>query len=150
MVEGDAINLLEFNVRLGDPEAQALLFGMSSDLYPICLSVAKKRSLSTISNVSFDMTPTAVIVMASQGYPESPKHPDLIEGTDAMPSGTQVFFAGVKKDDQGRLVTAGGRVLTCVASGETLALALKNCYEGVQQISFHGAQFRKDIGLSAL
>ncbi len=152
MVHGSDINLLEFNVRLGDPEAQALLYGIKSNLFPVCNQIARGGFLKDLSPFSVDMNPTAVVVMASAGYPDAPRVGDVILGADrfTQTSLAQVFFAGVKKSPEGSLVTASGRVLSCAASGENLQIAIHNCYKSLGCISFADAQYRRDIGSSLL
>jgi phosphoribosylamine---glycine ligase len=152
MVHGSDINLLEFNVRLGDPEAQAILYGIVTNLFPVCDTIARGGLLKELGTVSIEMSPTAAVVMASLGYPGAPLVGDLIFGLEnfTKTSSAQIFFAGVKKSEEGSLVTASGRVLSCVSSGENLQIAIDNCYKFLGCISFFGVQYRRDIGRSLL
>lgn len=147
MMTAEGPKVLEFNVRLGDPEAQALLHGFQGDL---------AEFLSTIANGS-DAAPGATgsdcavcVVLAAGGYPEQPRTGDVIGGlTEAEATGATVFQAGTKRQD-GVLVTSGGRVLGVTAGGETLPLAIDNAYRAVSQIRFEGMHYRKDIGKKGL
>lgn len=141
--------VIEFNARFGDPETQSYMRLMKSDLVPILLASAK----GDISGVTIDWNEGAVacIVMASGGYPgtyEKGKVIVSIESTESKE--VVVFHAGTKRDESGRLVTNGGRVLNVTALGNDLPDALRTAYTGVEQISFEGAQYRKDIGKSVL
>lgn len=143
--------VLEFNVRFGDPEAQALLFGTDVDLFPYMLQVASGDQLET-DTFTNAFAPTAAVVMASRGYPDKPVSGNAIYGIDEIDSleKSRIFFAGVKANEQGTLHTAGGRVLSCVASGATLAMALDTVYKQVKKLKFEGAQYRNDIGASTI
>ncbi|HEX4772619.1 MAG TPA: phosphoribosylamine--glycine ligase [Bryobacteraceae bacterium] len=134
--------LLEFNVRLGDPEAQALLHSMEGDLATFLVSPAEVK-------VQFP-SPSVCIVLAAQGYPDAPKTGDVISGIkEAEAAGAVVFQAGTKRED-GHLVTHGGRVLGVTASGEDLRTAVDRAYAAAAKISFNGMQFRTDIGAKGL
>ncbi len=141
--------VLEFNCRLGDPEAQPLLMRLETELPELLLAAAKGdlrgqplrwRSESAVG-----------IVLAARGYPERPQLGDPIDGLDQLPLGRdlQVFHAGTRLDD-GKLVTAGGRVLTVCALGADLASARSKAYQAAERISFAGLQLRKDIGARGL
>lgn len=149
--EGKA-KLLEFNVRFGDPEAEAVLFGTEVDLLEPFLEVAKGGSLAGYDvDLAAACKPSATVVCASPGYPEAPVTGAVLHGLSdaARVPGAKVFFAGVKERD-GELVTAGGRVLTCSASGASLAEALERAYRAVDAVSFEGMQARRDIGHSVV
>ncbi|MDA0712471.1 MAG: phosphoribosylamine--glycine ligase [bacterium] len=148
MVHNDEISVLEFNVRLGDPEAQALLFGSDFDLFEPCLTVAKGNRLSTLKTDFINITPTTVVVLAAGGYPEFAETGEIIEGLDCFKETdtTHLFYAGVKENAQGRLVTSSGRVLSCAARGKDLIKAKQTCYEALKPVHFANAQFRTDIG----
>lgn len=136
--------VLEFNVRSGDPETQAVLFGLKDDLVPILAEVA--RGELSPRRLSFD--PAATIVVASEGYPAKPITGRAITGINAANGdGVRVFHAGTRRAE-GELLTAGGRVLAVTSRGDTLAKALARGYQAVNQIHFDGAQFRRDIGRS--
>ncbi len=152
MVNDGDFSLLEFNVRLGDPEAQALLFGTKLDYYGYLKAVADGEQLPCADHDFADqMEPTAVVVMASRGYPERTQVGDAIVGLEKAKQTDrgQVFFASVATGE-GNLVTSGGRVLSLAASGDTIASALKTCYQMASHIDFAGAQIRKDIGHTIL
>jgi len=141
--------VIEFNVRLGDPEAQVVLPLIEEPLLPLLVAGAAgalKQTSVRLGSESF-----ACVVLASRGYPESSESGQPIDGIDdaeAIP-GVAVYHAGTARRD-GRLVTAGGRVLTVVGSGATFVEAIARAYAGVLKISFDGMQFRRDIGRKAL
>jgi phosphoribosylamine--glycine ligase len=147
MLTGDGPRVIEFNVRLGDPEAQVILPRIAEPLAPL-LAAAARGALDrecALSNATF-----VGVVMASRGYPESSEAGQPITGVvDAERLGASVFHAGTSLRD-GQLVTAGGRVLTVVASGDGFADAIDRAYAGVRAISFPGMQYRTDIGRQAL
>lgn len=149
MVHGDDIRLLEFNARFGDPETQALMYGMHVDLYPLLLAVAQGESLAKFEKSSFlHMKPTASITVAAYGYPYNPKQGDPIQFAEKGDG--YIFMAGVSRNAAGQLTTGGGRVLSCTASADTMMAAIQKSYEIVSSVSFNGAQFRTDIGKSVL
>lgn len=147
MVDGEP-KVLEFNVRLGDPEAQALLHRMDEDLLPL-LEAAARGSL-TESALRWRQGPSVCVVLAAEGYPGTPRKGDPIRGIEEAESlGAAVFHAGTRMTDQG-LVTAGGRVLGVTCRGEDLRSAIDNCYAAVSRIHFAGMHYRKDIGRKGL
>ena len=141
--------VIEFNVRLGDPEAQVILPLIDEPLLPILVAAAGGRLSQSSVRVSADKF--VGVVLASRGYPESSESGRPIEGIERAEAitGVSVLHAGTALDS-GRLVTAGGRVLTVVGKGETFADAIERAYAGVGQISFDGMQYRRDIGRKAL
>jgi phosphoribosylamine--glycine ligase len=141
--------VIEFNVRLGDPEAQVVLSRIDEPLLPLLVAGAAGQLRQPSCRLSSDRL--VGVVMASRGYPESSQSGSVIEGvTQAEQSpGVSVFHAGTAIRE-GNLVTAGGRVLTVVGSGSDFAEAIRRAYEGVGMISFDGMQFRRDIGRKAL
>ncbi|HZN94063.1 MAG TPA: phosphoribosylamine--glycine ligase [Myxococcales bacterium] len=148
MLTRDGPRVLEFNCRFGDPEAQVLMMQLDEDLLPLLYAAARgelpRRPLQARAGASVG------VVVAASGYPQAPRKGDLIEGiAEAEAAGAQVFQAGTK-ELAGRLVTAGGRVLTVCARGETLALAREAAYRACALIRFEGAQRRSDIGARAL
>ena len=151
MLTADGPKVIEFNVRLGDPEAQVLLPLFGDGLAHLLRnSAAPKMYPSATWTVSEDVT--VGVVLASRGYPASSESGRIIEGIDraaAIPRVT-VFHAGTKLDDRGRVVTAGGRVLTVVGRGKTYRQAMAAAYRGVDEIKFDGVQYRRDIGRKAL
>ena len=136
--------VVEFNCRFGDPEAQALLPRLDSDLLEICWAVAT-NTLDQVE-VRWSERATVCVVMASGGYPGSYSTGAPIEGLGEVDDDVRVFFAGVAQDAEARLVTAGGRVLSVTASGATIAEARARAYENVGRIHFNGAHYRTDIG----
>jgi phosphoribosylamine--glycine ligase len=137
--------VLEFNARLGDPETQPILLRMTSDIVPALLAAAQGDLSRT--EMAFDRRAAVGVVLAADGYPGTVKTGDPIAGAEAeFPGGVQVFQAGTARSPGGELVTAGGRVLTVCALGETLGEASARAYEAAGRIHFRGCQYRKDIG----
>jgi phosphoribosylamine--glycine ligase len=148
MLTADGPKLLEYNVRFGDPEAQVVLPRLSSSLASL-LEQAAAGALS--DRPTFVDEACVTVVLASEGYPASPRTGDVIEGIDAASAlpGVTVFCAGVGQDDVGRLVTAGGRVLDVTATGATIGEARERAYAAVSRISWPGMHHRSDIAASA-
>jgi phosphoribosylamine--glycine ligase len=141
--------LLEFNVRFGDPETQALLPLVTGDLGEALLGAATGRLDPSIVRTSGEHA--LCVVMAAAGYPGSPTMGDPIEGlraAEAVP-GVEVFHAGTRLDGE-RVLTAGGRVLSVTGRGATLAEAHERAYRAGELIRFAGKQMRRDIGQRAL
>jgi phosphoribosylamine--glycine ligase len=140
--------VLEFNVRLGDPETQPLLFRMESDIVPL-LEATARGELNQMT-VEWLAGPTVCVVAASGGYPGSYEAGKEIFGIDeAEARGAKVFHAGTRFVE-GRLVTAGGRVLGVTSTGEDLPTAIDNAYNAVAEIQFEGMHYRRDIGVKGL
>lgn len=144
--------LLEYNVRFGDPETQAILVRLETDLIDICQAmIAGGENVSqTFSSIKWRQGSSACIVLASPNYPAKPKTGDVISGLDLaerVPN-VQVFHAGTSlaNDASQNFLTAGGRVLGVTATGNDLATSLASAYEAVEKITFEGMQFRRDIG----
>jgi phosphoribosylamine--glycine ligase len=148
--------LLELNVRLGDPEAQAILPRLAAPLAPLLRAAADDRLAPAVAgcDIAGSLLPvsaevTAAVVVASEGYPAAPVPGRRVEGLDEARSvGCLVFGAGVAADPDGGLVSAGGRVLTVVGRGTDVAAAADHAYQGVERIRLEGAQVRRDIGRS--
>jgi phosphoribosylamine--glycine ligase len=140
--------VIEFNCRFGDPETQAVLVRLQSDLVPY-LHAAAVGKLSDVEPPRWDPRPAVGVVIASRGYPETSSKGDQIHGLAAAAEvpDVQVFHAGTSQVGD-RVVTAGGRVLCVTALGETWDAARARAYEAVSKISFPGMQHRTDIGLS--
>jgi len=140
----DGPQLLEFNARFGDPETQAILPRLASDLGDL-LSAAATGSLRDIE-VGWRHEAAVTVVLASGGYPGAYPTGVEITGVDAAgaPPDVEVFHAGTREND-GRLVTAGGRVLAVTALGVDVAAARARAYEAAERISFDGAHHRSDI-----
>ena len=147
MMTKDGPKLLEYNVRFGDPEAQVILPRFEGNLSETLLEVAK-GNLTTQPTVSADAMVT--VVLASEGYPSSPRTGDVIHGMDdaKIIEGVTVFCAGVDSNIQGELVTNGGRVLNVCGRAPTLGAAREIAYKAVDAISWPGMQHRTDIGAS--
>jgi phosphoribosylamine--glycine ligase len=140
--------VLEFNVRLGDPETQPLMHRMKSDFVPALLAAADGRLAGT--KLDWQPGPSVCVVMASAGYPGEYETGRPITGVDAAEiSGATVFQAGTRML-HGRLETAGGRVLGVTAGGVDMRTAIDLAYEGVGKIVFEGMHYRKDIGRRAV
>jgi phosphoribosylamine--glycine ligase len=140
--------VLEFNVRLGDPETQPLMYRMASDFVPALLAAAT----GGLAGVKFEWhaDPTVCVVLASGGYPGAFEAGKPIHGiAEAEATGATVFHAGTRTDAAG-LVTSGGRVLGVTARGGTLTQAIDNAYRGVHEIAFDGMHYRTDIGRKGL
>jgi phosphoribosylamine--glycine ligase len=136
--------VLEFNCRFGDPEAQAILIRMRSDLLDL-LNAAVDGRLHE-ADIRWDRRTALCVVMASAGYPEKSRPGVPITGLPEDADDLVVYHAGTRRVD-GQIVTAGGRVLGVTALGETLADARDRAYSAVAQIQFEGAQYRTDLGL---
>ena len=136
--------VLEYNVRFGDPETQAILVRLNSDLLKIFQALVD----GTLDGTSVQWTnqSSACVVMASGGYPGAYKTGQKITGLRDTPDGVEVFHAGTSKTENGDYATAGGRVLGVTAAAETLERALRLCYSAAEQIGWEGAQYRRDIG----
>jgi phosphoribosylamine--glycine ligase len=148
MMTDSGPKVLEFNVRLGDPETQPLVKRMASDFVPVLMAAASSE-LAGIK-LQWHPDPAVCVVLASGGYPGSFAAGKPIHGiADAESTGATVFHAGTRLDSAD-LVTSGGRVLGITASGPTLASAIDNAYRGVRQISFEGMHYRTDIGHKGL
>ncbi len=146
-----SVKTLEFNCRMGDPETQPILARLKSNF----LALLEHGIAGTLdqTEAEWDRRVALGVVLAAANYPDTPKKGDVIHG---LPAGNSfgedchVFHAGTATQDDGKVVTAGGRVLCVTALGENVKLAQKRAYEAVAQISWEGMQFRKDIGYRAL
>lgn len=138
---------LEFNCRLGDPEAQPILVRLKSDLLEL-LDAALEGKLGN-AEAEWDRRAALGVVLAAHGYPEEPRTGDRIEGIPAPAADCRVFQAGTRAEG-GELFTSGGRVLCVTALGDNLRAARSRAYAAVERIRFDGMQYRKDIGHRAL
>ena len=146
MLTADGPKVLEFNARFGDPETQAVLPRLKSDLVEIFLAIIDGRLAEM--NIEWHEEAAVCVVMASGGYPESSDKGRVITGLkEAEEAGAIVFHAGTKETD-GNIVTNGG-VLGISALGKDIAEAIENAYKGVKQITFENMQYRTDIGKKA-
>jgi phosphoribosylamine--glycine ligase len=138
---------LEFNCRLGDPEAQPMMLRLKSDLVELLVHTTN-GTLDRI-DAEWDRRAALGVVLATAGYPDRPRKGDPITGLDALPEDCKVFHAGTALGDA-RPVTAGGRVLCVTALGETVRQAQRAAYAAIAGIHFDGMQYRTDIGNRAL
>jgi len=138
--------VVEYNVRLGDPEAEVILPRISSDFYDLLEGVAKENLNRT--KIQIDSRYTATVVMVSEGYPGKYEKGKVIYGLDLV-SDCIVFHSGTKKDN-GNIVTNGGRVLAITSYGSTLYEALQNSYRNAALISWDGMYYRTEIGFDLL
>jgi len=138
---------LEFNCRLGDPEAQPILMRLKSDLAELIERALEGRLKD--AEAQWDRRAALGVVLAAHGYPEAPRMGDRIEGIPPPAPDCRVFHAGTRADGKD-VVTSGGRVLCVTALGDNLRAARSRAYEAVERIRFDGMQYRKDIGHRAL
>jgi phosphoribosylamine--glycine ligase len=138
--------VLEFNVRLGDPETQPLMHRMRSSWGEVLLGAATPGGLAGVT-LDWAPEPSVCVVMAAHGYPGTVRTGDPIHGIEGC--GADVFQAGTKLGQKG-LETSGGRVLGVTSSGPDLAGAMRNAYSAVEKIQFQGAHWRRDIGAKGL
>lgn len=147
MMTPDGPKLLEFNVRLGDPEAQTLMHSFRGDLGEV-LRDAAGESLPTLNTAPPSVS--VCVVAAAEGYPATPHTGDLITGIpDAEATGAVVFQAGTEQAG-GQLLTSGGRVLGVTTGGDTLQIAIDRAYAAMAKIHFRGMHYRRDIGRKGL
>ena len=140
--------VLEYNVRMGDPECQPITMRMDFDLYDYFVASVDGK-LSTLPLASWKPQSAVCVVLASKGYPESYSKNDEITGFDSVPSGAMVFHAGTKKSD-GKILSNGGRVLGVTALGDSLDSAITNAYAAIENITWSQKYNRKDIGQKGL
>ncbi len=146
MIEGDETNVLEFNVRFGDPETQAVLPLLEGDLLPVLEAAARGESLPRDA-ISHSGRASVSVAIVSGGYPGSYETGKPIHGLDAVDEAVDVFHAGTQLGDDGRVLTSGGRVVAVTAVADTLEEARGIAYDNVRRISFDGAYHRTDIAL---
>jgi phosphoribosylamine--glycine ligase len=147
MVTADGPRVLEFNCRLGDPEAQVLLPRLKTDLLEVCLAVANNR----LHELEIEWSEQACVgvVLASGGYPEEYATGFPVAGLGQVEPDVLVFHAGTALTEEGGVVTSGGRVLTVAALGESLTEARAKVYRNVQRIHFSRCHYRRDIAAPA-
>ena len=144
MLTPDGAKLIEFNVRFGDPECQALLPRLESDLLPALLAACN----GTLADVALRWRDgvSVAVVMAARGYPHAPEAGSVLDGLDAAAEAALVFHAGTKQDGA-HVVADGGRVLTLVGAGADVAAARASAYRGVAAVRWPEGFCRRDIGL---
>ncbi len=138
---------LEFNCRFGDPETQALLPRLGTDLLELMIAAGEEDIAGR--EISWSGEKSVCVVLASEGYPESSSSGDEIGGLDQIPSGVYVYHAGTEERD-GKFFTAGGRVLNVVGTGASVIEARARAYAAVEAIHFPGMQYRTDIAMEAM
>lgn len=141
-VEGEPM-VIEYNVRMGDPETEAVMLRIDSDLVEL-MQAAARGNLGDLE-LRQDPRTAVTVMMVSGGYPGSYEKGKLISGLDKVTQST-VFHAGTKRDAEGNVVTSGGRVLSVSSYGDSIADALANSYASIDLIDFDGRYFRRDIG----
>ena len=140
--------VLEYNVRMGDPECQPIIMRMDSDLFQY-LNASVDGTLEKLPPISWKNKSAVCIVLASKGYPESYPKGDEISGLENIFSNAYIFHAGTKKQNK-KIITNGGRVLGVTALGDTLESAIKNAYDVTEKISWKNKYSRTDIGKKGL
>jgi phosphoribosylamine--glycine ligase len=146
MLTASGPKVLEYNVRFGDPETQAILVRLESDLLEVFEAMTNRTLGET--DVRWSSNSSACVVLASEGYPGKPNVGAVISGLEnaTAESGACIFHAGTGSDESGNFITAGGRVLGVTATGKNLGEALHSCYETIARIHWSGMQYRRDIG----
>jgi phosphoribosylamine--glycine ligase len=149
MITADGPRVLEFNCRFGDPETQAIVPRLKSDLLEL-LEATIDGTLDR-STIEWDARAAVTVVLASGGYPDKYEVGKPIHGLEQLANANDVhvFHAGTRREN-GDVVTAGGRVLAVTALGETVATARSRAYEAVSRIDFEGCHYRRDIALAAV
>lgn len=147
MITEDGPKVVEFNCRLGDPEAQAILPSLQSDFLEL-IDAAANEKLNE-KEVKIDNKYRCCVVLASEGYPRKYQKGKLITGVEEVSDDTLVFHAGTKVKN-GKIYSDGGRVLNVVGAGDTLQTAIKKTYQEVKKVSFENKYFRSDIGAKGL
>jgi phosphoribosylamine--glycine ligase len=149
MLTPSGLKVLEFNVRFADPETQAILPRLQTDLLDLLEAATVTGGLA---GAQLDWAPESAVtvVLASAGYPASSSSGDVIRGLESVPAGVYVTHAGTARNDDGELVTAGGRVLNVTALGADAAAARAAAYAAADMIDFRGKQIRRDIALRAV
>ena len=139
--------VIEFNCRFGDPETQPIMMRLKSSLVDL---VQAGLDGNLPAEAEWDERKTVGIVLASKGYPETSSNGDVISGLDTQMTDAKVFHAGTKANENGDIVTAGGRVLCVTALGNTIGEAQAKALELCEKVTFDGVQYRKDIGYRAI
>ncbi len=148
MVTATGPRVVEYNVRFGDPECQVLMPSLETDPVQIMEDIALGRFRS--ASVKLRPGATIIIVLAAGGYPGEIRKGDVITLPVNLPAGVDIVHGGTKRQADGRVVTAGGRVLGVVAHGATLQEAAQRAYSVVPQVKFEGSHYRRDIGYRQL
>ena len=148
MISADGTpKVIEYNCRFGDPETQPIMMRLKSDLVALCDAALDKKLDQT--SIEWDPRPALGVVLAAGGYPADYAKGDVISGIPVATADSKVFHAGSAEKD-GQTVTSGGRVLCAVALGQTVSEAQAKAYKVVEEISWNGMSYRKDIGYRAI
>jgi phosphoribosylamine--glycine ligase len=150
MMTEDGVKVLEFNVRFGDPETQAILPRMRSDVLELLEAATVPGGLASVTPPEWTPEMAVTVVLASAGYPETFSTGDVIAGLDQVKPGVFVTHAGTGRSPAGEIVTAGGRVLSVTGLGADAAAARAAAYAAADMIRFPGKQLRRDIALRAV
>jgi phosphoribosylamine--glycine ligase len=150
MLTPDGPKLLEYNARFGDPEAEAILVRLESDLVDICEAIIS----GTLNETTIEWKDgcSAVVILAARGYPLKPEMGEAIGGLELARDhqNVVVLHAGTAANGKGEIIVAGGRVLAVTAKASNLTGALHRCYKAVNEIHWDGMYYRRDIGRSAV
>jgi len=149
MLTADGPQVIEFNVRFGDPETQGVLLRLRSDLLEVLMAATRPGGLNAVA-MEFDEGWAVTLVLAGEGYPARSASGDVITGLDEVGAGVEVTHAGTARRDDGAIVTAGGRVLNVTALGAGPAEARDAAYAAADLIHFDGRQLRTDIAQRAV
>jgi phosphoribosylamine---glycine ligase len=149
MLTAEGPQVIEFNVRFGDPETQSVLPRLRTDLLEVLMAATRPGGLNAVS-LEFDPSWAVTLVLASAGYPQSSSSGDVISGLDAVGGDVEITHAGTAAREDGALVTAGGRVLNVTALGDGPAAARDRAYAAADLIQFEGRQLRRDIARRAV
>ncbi len=146
MLTRQGVKVLEYNVRFGDPETQAILVRLETDLVEICDAILN-QTLDKIK-LKWKEENSACVVLAAHGYPQKTQIGDVIHGLEkaAARHNVTIFHSGTARNENGNFITSGGRVLSVTATGNNLTDAINYAYEAVNEINWEGMQFRRDIG----
>ena len=149
MIDADGnAKVLEYNCRFGDPETQPIMMRLQSDLVALCMAACDGKLAD--QSASWDERCSLGVVLAAKGYPEAYNKGEIITGIPVENKSSKVFHAGTERDQQGNIVSNGGRVLCAVALGEDIKQAQENAYQLVDQINWEGSYYRTDIGFKAI
>jgi phosphoribosylamine--glycine ligase len=149
MLTADGPQVIEFNVRFGDPETQSVLPRLRTDLLEILMASTRPGGLNAV-RMAFDDAWAVTLVLASAGYPQSSSSGDVIRGLEAVGDGVEVTHAGTAAREDGAIVTAGGRVLNITALGADPSAARDRAYAAADLVQFDGRQLRRDIAQRAV
>ena len=148
-VTSRGVRVIEFNARFGDPETQVVLARLNSSLSELLIAAATGK-LSSLPELDWKSDSAVTVVMAAEGYPDSPKTGATISGiAEVEKLGLTVFHAGTKSNESGEILVNGGRVLSVTATGSDLSDARHQIYAGIERIEFDGEHHRSDIALKA-